>query len=66
MKSFDNFLGLRYYTVRAPLLEVRASCFQGAIFFFRQITENPPLDKIPATVMLAGTNCFMKRSMYVN
>ncbi|EGF06946.1 hypothetical protein HMPREF9378_1367 [Streptococcus sanguinis SK1 = NCTC 7863] len=35
MKTFDIFLGLRYYTVRAPLLEVRASCFQGAIFLFQ-------------------------------
>ncbi|EGJ37050.1 hypothetical protein HMPREF9380_1898 [Streptococcus sanguinis SK49] len=35
MKSFDNFLGLRYDTVRAPLLEVRASCVQGAIFLFQ-------------------------------
>ena len=35
LKIFDNFLGLRYYTVRAPLLEVRASCVQGAIFLFQ-------------------------------
>ena len=35
LKTFDNFLGLRYHTVRAPLLEVRASCFQGAIFLFQ-------------------------------
>ncbi|EGC21879.1 hypothetical protein HMPREF9388_1855 [Streptococcus sanguinis SK353] len=35
MKTFDNFLGLRYHTVRAPLLEVRASCVQGAIFLFQ-------------------------------
>ena len=52
MKTFDNFLGLRYHTVRAPLLEVRASCFQGAIFLFQTDYGNPPLDKFPATTWL--------------
>ncbi|EGD31058.1 hypothetical protein HMPREF9382_2142 [Streptococcus sanguinis SK115] len=35
LKSFDIFLGLRYHTFRAPLLEVGASCVQGAIFLFQ-------------------------------